>query len=63
MSSYKLRVCFEDGSVRLVELATELAGEIFEPLKDLRVFRTARLNPNLDTVVWSNGADMSPDFL
>jgi hypothetical protein len=53
----------EDGSVRLVDLANELNGEIFEPLKDLRVFRTARLNPDLDTVVWSNGADMSPDFL
>ena len=25
--------------------------------------RTARLNPDMDTVVWSNGADMSPDFL
>ena len=29
----------------------------------LCVFRTARLNPDLDTVVWSNDADMSPDFL
>lgn len=63
VSSYKLRVGFEDGSVRVVDLAAELNGEIFEPLKDLRVFRTARLNPDLDTVVWSNGADMSPDFL
>jgi hypothetical protein len=39
------------------------AGSVFEPLKDRRVFRTAHLNPDLDTVVWSNGADMSPDFL
>ena len=63
VSGYKLRVGFEDDSVRLVDLSAELNGEIFEPLKDLRVFRTARLNPDLDTVVWSNGADMSPDFL
>ena len=63
MSGYKLRVGFEDGTVRLVDLATELDGEVFEPLKELRVFRTARLNPDVDTVVWSNGADMSPDFL
>ncbi len=63
VSGYKLRVGFEDGSVRLVDLATELDGEVFEPLKDLRIFRSARLNPDLDTVVWSNGADMSPDFL
>jgi hypothetical protein len=41
----------------------ESYGEIFQPLKDMRVFRTARLNPDLDTVVWSNSADRSPDFL
>ena len=63
VSGYKLRFGFEDGSVRVADLAGELDGEIFEPLKDLRVFKTARLNPDLDTVVWSNGADMSPDFL
>lgn len=63
VSGYKLRLGFEDGRVRLVDLATELDGEVFEPLKDLRIFRSARLNPDLDTVVWSNGADMSPDFL
>ena len=62
-TGYKLRLGFEDDSVRLVDLAAELNGEIFKPLKDLRVFRTARLNPDVDTVVWSNGADMSPDFL
>ncbi|HUJ11992.1 MAG TPA: DUF2442 domain-containing protein [Verrucomicrobiae bacterium] len=63
VSGYKLRLGFEDGTVRLVDLAAELDGEIFEPLKDLRIFQTARLNSDLDTVVWSNGADMSPDFL
>jgi hypothetical protein len=63
VTGYKLRLGIEDGSVGLVDLAAELNGEIFEPSKDLRVFQTARLNRDLDTVVWSNGADMSPDFL
>ena len=62
-SGYKLRVAFEDGSVRIVDLEGHLDGEIFEPLKDVRIFKTARLNPDIDTVVWQNGADMSPDFL
>ena len=60
---YKLQLCFEDGSVKSVDLAAHLEGEVFEPLKDLRVFRSAQLNPDIDTVVWDNGADMSPDFL
>ena len=63
LSGYKLSLGFEDGSTRIVDFASHLVGEIFAPLKTLRLFRTARLNPDLDTVVWANGADMSPDFL
>ena len=63
VSGYKLRVGFNDGSVRVVDLAKHLDGEIFEPLKNLRLFRTAKLNSDLDTVVWDNGADMAPEFL
>ena len=62
-SSYRLRLAFEDGSLRVVDLRDHLDGEMFEPLRDMKQFRTARLNPDLDTVVWDNGADMSPDFL
>lgn len=63
VSGYKLRLGFNDGSVRVADLARHLDGEIFEPLKDPRLFRTAKLNPDLDTVVWDNGADMAPEFL
>ncbi len=62
-SMYKLRLVFEDGSARVVDLEDHLDGEVFAPLRDLRLFQTARLNRDLDTVVWENGADMSPDFL
>jgi hypothetical protein len=62
-SGYRLRLRFDDGSVKVVDLESHLDGEVFEPLRDIRRFRTARLNPDLDTVVWENGADMSPDFL
>jgi len=63
LSDYKLLLTFEDGTTRLVDLANELEGEIFEPLKDIRYFKTVRVDPELDTIVWDNGADMSPDFL
>lgn len=62
-SSYRLLLRFEDGRMRQVDLADYLAGEMFEPLRDDALFRTAHLNPDIDTVVWDNGADMSPDFL
>ena len=54
---------FDDGSRRRVDLAPYLDGEMFEPLREIGLFRTARLDADIDTVVWGNGADMSPDFL
>lgn len=62
-SGYCLLVTFEDGDCRRIDLASHLDGEIFEPLRDMNMFRSARLNADIDTVVWDNGADMSPDFL
>lgn len=63
VSDYKLLLSFDDGSERLVDLANELDGEIFEPLKNIDYFKQVRVNPDLATIVWGNGADMCPDFL
>lgn len=62
-TGYLLLLTFEDGIRRRVDLAPHLDGEMFEPLREISLFRTARLNAEIDTVVWENGADMSPDFL
>lgn len=59
----RLLVGFEDGSRRLADLQSRLVGEIFQPLRNIAYFKTARLNEDLDTVCWENGADFSPDFL
>jgi hypothetical protein len=63
LSEYKLLLTFEDGSIREVDLAPQLDGGVFEPLKEINNFKSVHLNPELDTIVWNNGADMSPDFL
>ncbi|MCX6843890.1 MAG: DUF2442 domain-containing protein [candidate division WOR-3 bacterium] len=60
---YRLFITFEDGNERLVDLKSHLSGEVFEPLNDLAYFQKFRVNEDLDTVVWENGADFSPDFL
>jgi hypothetical protein len=54
---------FEDGVAKLVDLELYLDGEIFEPLKNIDYFKTVRVNPDIDTIVWDNNADLSPDFL
>lgn len=63
VTEYQLRLGFEDGTVKLVDLAPYLNGEIFEPLRDQRYFATVSVNTDIDTIVWDNGADFSPDFL
>ena len=60
---HRLLLTFEDGYERLVDLGPHLDGEMIEPLKDIAYFKSFRVNEDLDTVVWENGADFSPDFL
>ena len=57
------KVRFKDGQVTLVDLASHLDGEIFEPLKDPEYFRRFTVNQDIDTITWPNGADFCPDFL
>lgn len=60
---FVLDVRFNDGVCRRVNLRDELWGPVFEPLRDAAVFAQATLDPVLGTVVWPNGADLSPEFL
>jgi hypothetical protein len=60
---YVIRLKFNDGAEGFVDLADELYGEMFEPLQDFATFRAFRLDPELATIVWKNGADLAPEFL
>jgi hypothetical protein len=60
---YRLKVRFDDDRTELVDLAPYLDGPIFEPLKNVSYFKQFRVNKDIDTVVWPNDADFSPDFL
>ena len=46
-----------------MDFADELYGEMFAPLKDIARFRSFRVDPELNTLVWENGADLAPEFL
>jgi hypothetical protein len=60
---YVLWLRFNDGAEGEIDLESELDGEVFAPLKDLSRFRQFRVDPELQTVVWENGADIAPEFL
>ena len=60
LGHYRLRLGFSDGSTREVDLTGELHGPVFEPLSDPDFFAEVRVDPELGTVVWPNGADLDP---
>ena len=47
LSEYKLLLTFEDDTLRQVDLASHLDGEVFEPLKDISNFKSVHLNSDL----------------
>lgn len=55
---YGLHLTFDDGLSRYVDLAGELWGPMFEPLKDPAFF--AQVSIDHGTVVWPNGVDLDP---
>ena len=64
LEGFALRLEFDDGTDREVDLESELWGPVFEPLRnDPRLFRQVRVDEELGTIVWPNGADLDPDVL
>jgi hypothetical protein len=64
LDGFVLRLDFDDGTTREVDLEDELWGPVFEPLRnDSGLFRQVRVDAELGTIIWPNGADMDPDVL
>lgn len=60
---YVVWVRFRDGTAGEVDLSGELRGPVFQPLRDRAYFRQFTVHPELQTLVWPNGADIAPEFL
>jgi Protein of unknown function (DUF2442) len=63
LDGYKLRLIFDDGSKRVVDLTADAWGPMGERLRDPAVFHQVRVDPELRTIVWPNGFDLDPDVL
>lgn len=61
IDEYKIWLSFNDGAEGEIDLASELYGAIFEPLKDKEFFKSFILEGH--TLTWGNGADFAPEFL
>ena len=59
-----VRLWFSDRSERVVDLAPLLWGPVFEGIaSDDDLFAEVRVDPEIGTITWPNGADLDPDVL
>ena len=63
VAPFTLQLRFDDGLERRIDFRPMLAGELFGPLRDLALFEQVRLDTEVHTIVWPNGADFDPATL
>lgn len=60
---HTLRVSFDDATEQIIDFWPVLSGELFGPLREEAFFNQVRLDPEVHTLVWPNGADFDPATL
>jgi hypothetical protein len=64
LDDYRLRLRFEDGVEGEVDVATMVRFQgVFAPLRDRNKFLEVRVNEEIGTICWPNGADLDQDVL
>jgi len=63
IEDYKVEVSFNNGRKGVADLTDALRGPVFEPLKNKSVFSNFTVDNELETIVWSNGADLAPEYI
>ena len=64
LARYIVEMGFADGAVKVLDLEPFLWGDAFEPLRDdYGMFCEVEVDADAGTIVWPNGADLSPRVL
>ena len=63
LGGYRVQLVFNDGRQGVADLSGSLDGSVFKPLKNENYFAQLKLNQELDTISWPNGADLAPEYL
>lgn len=60
---YTLWIKFDDGSTQVIDFEPVLVGYYHGPLRDQMIFNQVKIDPDIHTLVWPNGADFDPETL
>lgn len=63
VAPFTLLVHFDDGISQVIDFRPVLKGELYGPLQDASLFDRVRIDPEVHTLVWPNGADFDPAIL
>src|SRR6266540_1607196 len=64
LEEHRVHLVFSDGTEGVADLSDLVGrGPVFMPLTDPEFFRQVRLDEELGTIVWPNGADVAPESL
>ena len=64
LARYVLELTFDTGETRVIDVEGWLTGPMFGPLvADYSMFKAVRADAAAGTIVWPNGADLSPSTL
>jgi len=64
LGGHRLYLKFDDGVHGEVDVAQFVRFDgVFEELRDPARFAEVRVDPDLGTICWPNGADLAPDVL
>ena len=64
VGDYKIKVTFDDSSSGIADFKETIFTDhldLIRELKDLKKFRDFKVDA--DTIVWSNGLDLAPEFI
>lgn len=63
VAPFTLKVLFNDETCQVIDFRPVLKGEVYGPLQNQSLFDQVRIDPEVHTLVWPNGADFDPAIL
>jgi len=61
ISGFIISTRFDDGTEKSIDVSQWFKGPVFEPLKDLKLFKKFFIEGG--TLAWPNGVDIAPEAL
>ncbi|MSP38926.1 MAG: DUF2442 domain-containing protein [Deltaproteobacteria bacterium] len=61
VSGFVVSTRFDDGTEKHIDVSQWFKGPVFEPLKDLKLFK--KFFVEAGTLAWPNGVDIAPEAL